>query len=130
MPNGKETTMATHFKERVHKPEAKDFDPAFVDRVAIKAVSRLLSAWGLKDELAGWLAGARSTRTWQRMKHEDWAGELSQDERTRMSALVGLYQALHVYFGDELADRWVNLENDGPLFEGQAPLSFMVEGGI
>ena len=122
--------MATIFKESVHKPEMKDFDPAFIDRTAIKATSRLLADWGIKDEFAARLAGARSTRTWQRMKHEDWSGELSQDERTRMSALVGLYQGLHVYFGDELADRWVTLLNDGPLFGGQTPLSFMVDGGI
>jgi hypothetical protein len=122
--------MATLFKERVPKPETKEFDPRFIDRVAIKATSRLFAAWGVKDETAARLAGARSTRTWQRMRHGDWPGELSQDERMRMSGLVGLYQGLHVYFGDELADEWVTLENDGPLFEGQSPLKLMVEGGI
>jgi hypothetical protein len=64
------------------------------------------------------------------MKHEGWSGELSQDQLTRMSSLVGLYQGLHVYFGDDLADEWVTLENDGPLFGGVSPLDLMLEGGI
>ena len=122
--------MATLFDERPKEVAAEDLDPALVSRVAIKAISRLLAAWNIKDETAARLAGVGSTRTWQRMKHEDWSGDLSQDELTRMSALVGLYQGLHVYFGNDLADAWVTLENDGPLFGGSSPLDFMLEGGI
>jgi hypothetical protein len=122
--------MATLFDERPKEPDAEDFDPALVSRVALKATSRLLAAWNIKDEPAARLAGVGSTRTWQRMKHEDWSGELSQDQLTRMSALVGLYQGLHVYFGNDLADAWVTLENDGPLFGGVSPLDLMLEGGI
>ena len=122
--------MATQFEERTDEAAEKDFDPAIVKRVAIKATSRLLTAWGVKDDPAARLAGVGSTRTWQRMKHEDWAGDLSQDQLTRMSALIGLYQGLHVYFGKDLADDWVTLENDGPLFSGEPPLDLMLEGGI
>ena len=122
--------MATLFKERVREATEQDFDPAVVNRVAIRATSRLLAAWGIKDHLAARLAGVGSTRTWQRMKHEDWAGDLSQDQLTRMSALVGLYQGLHIYFGEDLADDWVSLENNGPLFGGASPLDLMMESGI
>ena len=122
--------MATLFDERPKEAVAEDFEPAVVTRVAIKATSRLLDSWRVKDESAYRLAGARSLRTWQRMKRNDWQGELSQDELTRMSALIGLYQGLHVYFGSDLADEWVSLENEGPVFGGQAPLKFMLEGGI
>ena len=48
----------------------------------------------------------------------------------RASALIGLYKGLHLYFGDELADRWVKLPNSGPLFEGLAPVDFMQQGGL
>ena len=122
--------MATLFDDRPKEANAEDYDPVLVTSVAIKAIVRLLEAWGVKDEPAARLTGARSTRTWQRMKHGDWSGELSQDELTRVSALVGLYQGLHVYFGNRLADEWVGLENDGPLFGGETPLKLMLDGGI
>lgn len=122
--------MATLFKERPKEVTEKDFDPQVVNRVAIKATSRLLTAWGIRDDPGARLAGVGSTRTWQRMKHENWAGGLSQDQLTRMSALVGLYQGLHVYFGKDLADDWVTLENNGPVFDGASPLDLMLEGGI
>ena len=122
--------MATLFDERPKEAASEKFDPAVIGRVAIKATSRLLAAWGIKDDAAARLAGAGSVRTWQRMKHESWSGEVSQDQLTRMSALVGLYQALHVYFGKDLADDWVTLENNGPLFDGAAPVDVMLEDGI
>jgi len=121
--------MAT-LLERPDEATEKDFDPAVVNRVAVKATARLFAAWRVKDDPAARLAGVGSTRTWQRMKHQDWTGDLSQDQLTRMSALIGLYQGLHVYFGQDLADDWVTLENDGPLFSGDPPLHLMLEGGI
>ena len=131
MPNGiQEIEMATLIGDRPKVAKPEDFDPDQIKRVAIKATARLLDAWGIEVDPAGRLAGARSTRTWQRMKGENWPGELSQDQLTRMSALIGLYQGLHVYFGIELADDWVKLKNDGPLFGGTTPLDFMLEGGI
>lgn len=120
--------MATVYRDRP-RAKAVDADPAVVQRVAITATARLLDAWKVEQDSAAKLAGARP-RTWQRMKSGKWPGELNQDQLTRMSALVGLYQGLHVYFGNELADDWITLENDGPLFGGETPLEFMLEGGI
>lgn len=122
--------MATMLKERLKEAKVEELDPKVVKEVAIKAATRLLGSWGVDNDAAARLVGARSPRTWQRMKGEAWPGELSQDELTRMSALIGLYQGLHVYFGTELADDWIKLENDGPLFNGKTPLEFMLEGGI
>lgn len=121
--------MATIFEERSKVDKVEDLDPKFVDRVAIKAVSRLLDRWDVDTPTAAHLAGVRK-RTWLRMKAGDWPGELNQDQRMRMSALVGLYEGLHVYFSEGLAANWVQLENDGPLFRGASPLTFMVEGGL
>jgi hypothetical protein len=122
--------MATLLKERTVPVEVKDLDPRLVKRVGIKALSQLLAEWRVGDDAGARLAGAGSVRTWQRMKKEGWPGELSQDQQTRISALVGLYQGLHVYFGAGLADEWIKLENDGPLFAGKSPLEFMLDGGI
>ena len=120
--------MATIYEVRT-QAAAAERDPAVVQRVAITATARLLDAWNVDQGAAATLAGTYPS-TWRRMKRPSWAGKLTQDQLTRMSALVGLYQGLHVYFGEELADEWITLENDGPLFGGEAPLDFMLKGGI
>ncbi len=104
-------------------------DHAKVGAVATKAFTRIAAAWALPGEAAAELAGV-STRTWARMKAAAWAGDLSQDQAHRLSALVGLYKGLHLYFSDALADRWVKLANSGPPFFGRSPLEAMREGGL
>src|SRR5438105_9013817 len=103
--------MATIFENRPKVEKAENLDQGFVDRVAIKAVSRMLDQWDVDTPTAAHLAGVRK-RTWLRMKSGDWPGELNQDQRMRISGLVGLYQGLHVYFSDELADDWIKLDNE------------------
>jgi hypothetical protein len=104
-------------------------DSENIDAVALKAYRRLADFWGLENDEAAALADTKE-RTWARMKKEDWKGELSQDQRLRVSALVGLYKGLHLYFSDQLADRWVKLPNDGPVFRGATPLHYMIDGGL
>jgi hypothetical protein len=48
----------------------------------------------------------------------------------RASGLVGVYKGLHLYFSDELADQWVQMPNQGKLFNGSIPAAFMVSGGL
>jgi hypothetical protein len=55
---------------------------------------------------------------------------LSQDQLTRVSALVGLFKGLALLFADDMADRWPRLANRGPLFARRTPIEAMVEGGI
>jgi len=121
--------MATLFEERPHVAEVQDFDPEFMNRTAVKAVVKLMSAWGIGNSAAALLVGV-GDRTWSRMKDGSWAGDLNQDQQMRISGLVGLYQGLHVYFGSELADRWVRMQNKGPLFKGQTPEAVMLHGGL
>ncbi len=97
-------------------------------QVAVKALARVFKAWRVPMPDAAKLAGV-SERTWSRMKNEEWAGDLSQDQLLRASALIGLYKGLHLYFSDTLADEWPKLPNRGPLFQGQSPVAFMIEGG-
>ena len=100
-----------------------------VDRVAIKALTRVFAAWRVNAPLAAKLTGV-SERTWARMKRGEWGGSLNQDERMRASGIIGVYKALHLYFGDDLADRWPKMVNDGPLFQGASPIDHMVTGGV
>ena len=111
----------------VVRPE--DGNDERVAAVATKAFTRVAEAWELRGEDAAALIEV-APRTWSRMKAETWSGRLRKDQLMRISALVGLYKGLHLYFNDELADRWPNLENNGPAFGGRTPLDRMREGGL
>jgi uncharacterized protein (DUF2384 family) len=104
-------------------------DAASKDAVAVKAMARVFKFWRVSGDEAARLVGV-SPRTWSRMKKDEWAGSLSKDQRLRASAIVGLYKGLHLYFGDNLADKWVKMVNTGPLFRGVAPLDFMLAGTV
>lgn len=49
---------------------------------------------------------------------------------TRLSYLVGIFAALDIRYGEQLAGAWVSLENDGLAFDGGTPLAYMIAGGI
>jgi uncharacterized protein (DUF2384 family) len=104
-------------------------DSERVAGVAAKAYARVVEAWKLRNEDAAELI-AVSPRTWSRMKSRNWSGRLSKDQLMRVSAIVGLYKALHLYFSDALADRWVTMDNTGPAFAGKAPAEKMIDGGL
>ncbi len=96
---------------------------------AVKAFVRLARKWGLSNAEAAALLGV-SQSTWERSKRGERTGPLSQDQLTRVSALIGTFKGLHLLFADAMADRWPQLPNKGPLFENQRPIDAMIEGGI
>lgn len=96
---------------------------------AAKAFARLAKHWSLSNAEAAALLGV-SQSTWDRLKRGGRNEPLSQDQLTRVSALVGTFKALHLLFVDEMADRWPQLPNKGPLFENRRPIDAMIEGGI
>lgn len=97
---------------------------------AVTATVRLADIWHLSSGEVCALMGDVSERTWFRMKKGTWAGTLSQDTLTRISALTGIFKGLRLLFSEPLADDWVRLSNNGPLFGGRVPLDVMIEGGI
>jgi len=104
-------------------------DRARLSRVALTAYKRLVERWGLTGQQAAALLDV-STSTWERLKQERKEKSLSQDQLTRISALVGIYKGLHLLFADEMADRWPSLSNKGPLFARMSPIESMIKGGI
>jgi Protein of unknown function (DUF2384) len=99
------------------------------DAVVVKALARVFEAWNVGALEAAQLVGV-SPRTWARMKSDTWSGSFKDDQRMRASGIIGLYKGLHLYFGNDLADKWVKMPNTGPLFEGSVPVSYMIGGGI
>jgi uncharacterized protein (DUF2384 family) len=96
---------------------------------AIKAFVRVAEAWGLSNGEAASLLGI-SLSTWERIKRGDRAEPLSQDQLTRISALVGMFKGLRLLFANSMADRWPGLPNSGPLFANRRPIDALIEGGI
>jgi tetratricopeptide (TPR) repeat protein len=97
---------------------------------AISAIVRLSSFWKLTGAETRALLGGMSERSFARLKSGGWSGTLTQDELTRISALIGIFKGLHVLFSQPLADEWPKLANKGPLFRGATPVTAMIEGGI
>ncbi len=95
----------------------------------IKAFAKIVELWELKNSAAADILDVEP-RTWTRMKGGAWSGKLTQDQTLRLSAVIGLYKGLHLYFSDALADRWFNLPNSGPPFMGRAPLDYVRKGGL
>jgi hypothetical protein len=108
---------------------AQEGDRIRLSGTALKAFSRLAEAWTLTNSEAAALIGV-SESTWDRMKRGRRAEILSQDQFTRVSAMVGIFKGLHLLFVDDMADRWPRLANKGPLFENSSPIETMIEGGI
>jgi hypothetical protein len=96
---------------------------------ALAGVRRLAGAWKLTGDEAAALLGV-SNSTWDRIRAGTWRNVLSQDQLTRVSALVGAFKGLNLLFADGMADRWPRLRNSGPLFDNLSPVERMMEGGI
>lgn len=97
--------------------------------VALEAFARIADAWSLTTHEAAALADM-SDSTWKRTKKPGYAGELTRDQMLRLSALVGLYKALELYFSEPIARDWVKLPNRGPEFDGARPIEAMIAGGL
>ena len=71
-----------------------------------------------------------SESTWKRARKPGYSGELTHDQMLRLSALVGLYKALELYFNLPLSRDWVRLPNRGPQFDGARPVDRMIADGL
>jgi Protein of unknown function (DUF2384) len=95
---------------------------------AVRAFLRIRDLWELRDADARQLLGGMSNGAFYELKRKP-RGTLDQDRLTRVSILTGVFKALNILYSKKLADRWVQLPNENPMFEGQAPLAYMIKGG-
>jgi hypothetical protein len=108
---------------------AEEEDRRRLTPAALTAVRNLAAAWNVTGDQIAALLGV-STSTWDRIRAGSWQQSLSQDQLTRVSALAGIYKGLHLLFADDMADRWPQLPNSGPLFQNLTPVETMRTGGI
>lgn len=108
---------------------AKDSNSEQMVRVALKAFSNIAAEWQLALSETAELADM-SESTWKRARKPEFAGHLTKDQILRLSAMVGIYKALKLYFSDPIAKEWISLPNQGPLFNGQRPIDTLIEDGL
>jgi len=97
---------------------------------AVKGFLNIMARWGVRDVDAKALLGGVSNGRFYAMKKAPDAAVLDQDELQRVSFLVGVFKALNILFGDELADAWIQLPNQNRIFGGASPLAYMIRGGL
>ena len=96
---------------------------------ARKAFFRIITAWKIRDEEAKQLLGGISNGAFYQLKGGQSKTTLDQDRLVRISLLVGVFKALNTLYSQKLADAWISLPNNNPMFAGEAPLAYMVKGG-
>jgi hypothetical protein len=96
---------------------------------AIRAFVKIAAKWELTESQARGLLGGIASSTFHAWKSEPNQQKLTQDILLRISLVIGIYKALHIYLGEQWADRWVTLGNRGSLFSGNAPIDFMIRQG-
>jgi hypothetical protein len=116
-------------------PKLLDFNsPEVRERMSkpgVKALFNLADVWKLRnDDVRGLLGGGISNGTYFQMKKNPGEKVLDADQLYRISYLIGIFKALNILHGKELADEWIQLPNDNRIFGGRTPLEFMLRGGI
>ena len=96
---------------------------------ALKAFFNMMAGWSVRDEDARALLGGVSNGPFYEMKRNP-ERVLDADRLLRVSYLIGIFKALRILHGDALADQWVHLPNQNPIFAGEMPLSYMIRGGL
>ncbi len=108
---------------------ANEADRQLLTPAAIESIRNIALAWRMTRNEAASLLGV-STSIWSRIRGGSRRQTFTQDQFTRISALVGIFKALHLLFADDIADRWPRLANSGPLFQNLTPIGAMRSGGI
>jgi len=126
---------------QAHAPSSRYAAPPLVDLSvkaerdrlspsAVKGFLNIMARWGVRDVDAKALLGGVSNGRFYAMKKAPDAAVLDQDELQRVSFLVGIFKALNILFGDELADAWIQRPNQNRIFGGASPLAYMIRGGL
>lgn len=96
---------------------------------AIKGFLKIAEKWKLTESQARGLLGGIASSTFHAWKNKPNRQKLTQDTLLRISLVLGIYKALHIYFGAQWADRWITLGNRDSMFAGNAPVDYMIRQG-
>lgn len=99
---------------------------------ALRTFQSIADLWGLNEEQRRLVLGypPRSTyHHWMKLARQQEPVTLDVDVLLRLSAVLGIYQALGILFGTADEGRaWLRGPHAAPLFGGQPPLALVVSG--
>jgi len=98
-------------------------------RVALKAFNNIANEWRLTSVEAAALADMPENH-WKQARRADYIGTLTKDQMLRLSAIIGIYKALKLYFEPPIDTAWIKMTNEGPLFRGKSPVDALIENGL
>lgn len=96
---------------------------------AVKGLIRIARHWKLRDDDTRALLGGMSNGSFYGLKSHA-SKTLDEDQLTRVSLLVGIFKALNILYSPKLANAWMTLPNNNPMFAGEFPLNYARRGGI
>ena len=96
---------------------------------AVKAFFNIMQRWKVRDEDARLLLGGMSNGSYYELKKQP-DRVLDEDRMLRISYLIGIFKALNILHSEKLADAWIQRANTNRIFGGQAPLAYMIKGGL
>jgi Protein of unknown function (DUF2384) len=91
---------------------------------------KMMEIWKVRDEDARMLLGGISNGPFYEMKKNPKGKILDVDRMFRVSFLLGIFKAINILHGQELADEWVRLPNRNAMFAGKTALQYMIDGGL
>lgn len=97
---------------------------------ALRALFNIAECWKLRSEEARELLGGVANGSYFEMKKNPDGKVLDADQMIRVSYLVGIFKALNILHGQQLADEWIKLPNSNRIFQGRTPLEYMIRGGV
>lgn len=97
---------------------------------ALRTFFNLAKVWDLSEREQMQLLGLNSRSTLHA-----WKGgrvtKVSRDTLERISYLLGIFKSINILLPDQaLADEWIRLPNNAPLFGGRSALDRMMTGNI
>lgn len=96
----------------------------------MRTFANIAAIWQLTTEEQRALLGWPPESTFFKYKSGQVA-TLPYDMLMRISLVLGIYKSLHILYPEpDLADGWIKLPNNNPIFGGRPALALMIEGGM
>lgn len=96
---------------------------------AVRAFFNIMDRWKIRDDDARRMLGGISNGAYYALK-KGARRPLDEDKLRRISFLVGIFKALNLLYGDELADLWMQRPNRNRIFGGLTPYEYLARGGL
>lgn len=109
-------------------PSQEELDRA--THVALKTAIRILESWTCEPAQMAVILGL-SKQAMSECYHSPKRVRLNQEQQVRLSYVLNIYQAIRTLFSQKAnVDNFMCLKNHNGMFNGKAPLDFILEGSL